>query len=294
MDESTRKKLILAGKIAKESMDIGTNLIKVGSSMKETLDAVERNIQTRGAAPAFPAQISLNSIAAHFCPTDEEDIIFSEGDVAKLDLGVHVDGYVADTARTVDLGDHQDLVLASKDALEAALKLATPGTRIAELGKAIQNAIQARDLSPIKNLSGHGLGQYKIHTSPSIPNFDTGDDRKLEAGMTIAIEPFATNGAGEIYESTHPTVFSLIENRPVRGMMTREVLKTIKMYKGLPFTTRWLTRVHGVGKVRFALKELETVGNLLSHPPLPDKKGGLVSQHEHSVIVDDKPIVYTR
>ena len=153
---------------------------------------------------------------------------------------------------------------------------------------------QAENLSPVKNLSGHGLGHYQIHTSPNIPNIDTQSDVVLEEGMTIAIEPFASNGAGEIFESTNPTIFSLVQNRPVRNRMTREVLKTIQSYNGLPFTTRWLTRIHGVGKTRFALKELEQVGNIITHAPLPDKQGGMVSQHEHSVLVLDEPLVYTR
>jgi methionyl aminopeptidase len=76
--------------------------------------------------------------------------------------------------------------------------------------------------------------------------------------------------------------------------MTREVLKEIKSYQGLPFTSRWLITKFGAGKTAFALRELGSMGVLDAHPPLLEKGKGLVSQAEHSVIVQDKPIVYTK
>jgi len=283
-----------AGVIAKDCLQYGASLIRIGANMRDILDAVEERITSKGGGLAFPAQISLNRTAAHYCPTENEDIIFKEGDVAKIDIGVHIDGYIADTAMTVDLGDNKELVTASKDALDAALAIIRPGVTLGEIGKAIQDAIVSHGHVPVHNLSGHGLGRYSVHESPNVPNVDTKDTTALTEGQVIAIEPFATNGAGEIFESSSPTIFSLIDDRPVRSRMTREVLRTIKSYDGLPFTTRWLTKMHPPGKVSFALRELPAAGNVAAHPPLPDKAGGLVSQHEHSVIVADEPIIYTR
>ncbi len=283
-----------AGSIAHHALRNGAKLIKVGASMREVLDSIEKEIKSKGAGIAFPAQIALNNTAAHFCPDDEEDIIFKEGDIAKLDIGAHINGFVADTALTVNLGNHDDLTRASKEALAAALKLIRPGITLGEIGKTIQETINSFDLRPIRNLSGHGLGQYVIHDKPSIPNVATGDKTELKEGMSIAIEPFATNGAGEIYESVNPTLFSLIQPKPTRSMITREVSKTILTFKGLPFTTRWLSRIHGIGKVRFALREMQQNGSVIAHPPLLELKKGLVSQHEHSLIVAEKPIIYTR
>ncbi len=283
-----------AGKIAHTCLNNGAKLIKVGASMREVLDSIENNIKQMGGKIAFPAQIALNNIAAHYCPTDEEDENFSVGDIAKLDIGVHVDGYVADTAMSVNLGSHDDLLKASRDALNSALKMMTPGTKLGIIGRTIQETIQSYNLSPIRNLSGHGLRRFEIHTKPNIPNVDTKDETVLEEGMVVAVEPFASTGAGIIYESSNPSIFTLRQIKPTRSPITRSVLQSIKEFQGLPFTTRWLTKIHGLGKTRFALRELEQNGSLLTHPPLPDKEGGFVSQHEHSVIVKNKPIIYTK
>lgn len=282
-----------AGKIAAEALQQGKKRIKVGAKLVEVCDAVEEYIRSQGAQPAFPAQVSLNQVAAHYCPDFEDPIVFKEGDLAKLDVGVHVDGYVGDNALTVDLGDHKELVQASKDALRAALALVQPGVTLGQLGNAIQDAIARHELSPVKNLSGHGLDHYQIHTAPSIPNVDTGDMTELEEGMAIAIEPFATNGYGAIYESAPPTIFSQQTHKPVRSPYARELLKHIETYQGLPFAKRWLVQMFGPGKTAFGLRELINAGILKEHPPLPEKEKGLVSQAEHSILVLDKPVITT-
>ncbi len=283
-----------AGKLSHDALQFGKTLIKPGVSMREILDKIEERIIKNGGGIAFPAQIAVNNIAAHYCPTLEDDYVFKEGDVAKLDLGVHIDGYVADNALTVDLGDHKELCQASKDGLDAALKIIKPGVTLGEIGRAIETAIKAKGFVPVKNLSGHGLGQFQIHTTPSVPNFDTKDDTPLEEGMVVAIEPFATNGAGAIFESTNPTIFSHVANKPTRSPYARQILSKIKQYEGLPFASRWLERELGVGKVRLGLSELVRNGSVITHAPLPEKGDGLVSQHEHSVIVANPPIVFTR
>lgn len=283
-----------AGKIAHECLQHGASLIKPGASMREVLDEVEARIKEQGGGIAFPAQIAINNVAAHYCPTLEEDYTFQEGDIAKLDIGVHIDGYVADTALTIDLGNNKELCEASKEALEAALKIIKPGVTLGEIGKTIQDAIKAKGFQPVKNLSGHGLERYEIHAHPSIPNVDTGDKTPLEEGMVIAIEPFATTGVGTIYESSSPAIYSHVANRPTRSPYAREALRIIQTYDRLPFATRWLERKLGAGKTRFALNELLRNGSLIAHPPLPEKGDGLVSQHEHSVIVANPPIIYTK
>ena len=142
--------------------------------------------------------------------------------------------------------------------------------------------------------SGHGLGKYEQHTKPSIPNFDNRDNTKIEKGMVFAIEPFASTGAGIVQDSGTPTVFSLENKKPVRNAITRQVLKEIESYDNLPFTTRWLTNKFGV-KAKFALREMEQLGMLHSYAPLADKDKGLISQAEHTVLIDDdgKVIVLT-
>ena len=285
MDKEAVEKIKLAGKITAQVRDYGTTLIKKDASMLEVLDKVEKKIFELGGKPAFPAQISCNHIAAHYCPEEDDKTIFTN-QLVSLDVGVHVDGYIGDTAVTVDLsGKYADLVRAAEEALDSALKIIKPRVTLGEIGKAIQESIQKYNFAPVRNLSGHGLGRYEIHTKPSIPNFDNGDNTKIEPGMVFAIEPFASTGAGIVQDSGIATVFELRAKKPVRNPITRQVLKEIEAYEGLPFATRWLTRKFGA-KAKLALREMEQLDMLHMHPPLADRDKGRVSQAEHTVLID--------
>ncbi|MBI2208626.1 type II methionyl aminopeptidase [Candidatus Woesearchaeota archaeon] len=293
MDKEAIEKIKLAGKITAQVRDYGATLIKKDASMVEVLDKVEEKIKELGGKPAFPAQISCNHIAAHYCPEDDDRTIFTN-QLVSLDVGVHVDGYIGDTAKTIDLsGKYGDLIKAAEDALDSALKILKSGSTLGEIGGAIQDAIQKYNFAPVRNLSGHGLGRYEIHTKPSIPNFANGDNTQIKPGMVFAIEPFASTGAGIVQDSGIPTVFELRAKKPVRNPITRQVLKEIEAYEGLPFTTRWLTRKFGA-KAKLALREMEQLGMLHMHPPLADRDKGMVSQTEHTVLIDaDGNIIVT-
>lgn len=290
MNQEDIEKLKKTGKIAAQVLEYGKGLIKKDASMVEVLDKIEEKIIDLGAKPAFPAQISCNHLAAHYCPDDEDKTIFSD-QIACLDVGVHVDGFIGDTAATVDLsGKYSDLVKAAEESLENAVKIIKVGVTLGEIGKAIQNTIQKYGFSPVRNLSGHGLGKYEIHTKPNIPNFDNGDNTQIGKGTVFAIEPFASTGAGIVQDSGIATVFELSNKKPVRNMITRQVLKEIESYDNLPFTTRWLTRKFGA-KAKFALREMEQLGMLHAHHPLADKDKGMISQAEHSILIDDSGTV---
>jgi methionyl aminopeptidase len=209
-------------------------------------------------------------------------------------VGVQIEGHIADNALTVDLsGKHEDLIKASREALNNALKLIKPGITLAEIGRVIHETITSYGFSPVKNLSGHGLGKYQIHTKPSVPNFDNGNENVLNEGDVIAIEPFASTGAGIVEESSPATLFTLIGEPSVRDPITRTVLREIETYNHLPFTKRWLEKKFGVPKTNFALRVLKRTGHLHEHPPLFDKNRGMVSQAEHTIIVLEKPIITT-
>jgi methionyl aminopeptidase len=278
-----------AGKIASQARAYGVSLMKPGASLFEVSEKIEENIISLGGLPAFPVQISINEIAAHYCSDPEDKTVLKEGDLAKLDLGVHIEGYVADTAVTVDLSKdskYKDLVKASEEALQNAIKIIKPGITLREIGKTINDSIAKYGFSPIRNLGGHGVGKYAVHGPPSIPNVDNGDKTTLNEGDTVAIEPFATTGAGMIYEKDLSNIFMIIGKKTARNLMTREVMKEIEKFKGLPFTERWLVKKGiSLAKVNFALRELDNLGILRSFPPLPDKNKGMVSQAEHTLIV---------
>lgn len=293
MDNETLEKYKKAGKIASEVLAYGKELIKKDRLLLDVTNQIEAKIFELGAKPAFPVQISMNEIAAHFCPEDDDKTMFSN-QLVSLDVGVHIDGCIGDNACTIDLsGKNSELVKASEEALKAAIEVVKVGVGLGEIGKAIETAITGYGFKPVRNLSGHGLNSYDIHAEPQIPNFDTKEKTKLERGI-IAIEPFATNGAGLIHEKGDASVYSLIEKKPVRIGFVRNIIKQIEGYNGLPFTTRWLTKNFSEGQVRYALNQLKLLGILKEHPPLVEKENGLVSQAEKSLLVDDEVVVLTK
>ncbi|HIH31721.1 TPA: type II methionyl aminopeptidase [Candidatus Woesearchaeota archaeon] len=297
LDESEIDDAKQAGRIAAKAITLGKSLIKPNARMVEVLDSVESFIKDQGAGMAFPAQIAINNIAAHYCSLKDDPTTFKETDIIKLDLGTHINGIVADTAITVIFDDNEKydelkkIKQASEEALENAIKILRLGITLGEIGLIIQESIAKHDLSPIKNLSGHGLGKYSVHEHPTIPNFNTNDKTELEENQLIAIEPFATNGHGMIYESSNPTIFSVHKFKPVRSQFAREILRDIQAFNGLPFTTRWLN--HSEAKIRLAFNELRNVGILQEFPPLLEVNNGLVSQSEHTVIIREKPVITT-
>ncbi|MBW2965639.1 type II methionyl aminopeptidase [Candidatus Woesearchaeota archaeon] len=295
MDEETLNKLKKAGEVAAEVREFGKSLIKKGNFLLDVTKKVEEKIIKLGGEMAFPPQISLNDCAAHFCPDTDDKIIF-DNQVASLDVGVHIDGFIGgDTAVTVDLsGENEDLVKASKEALENAIRIIKPGIKISEIGKVIQETITGYGFAPVRNLSGHGLDEYNIHAKPSIPNYDNNDPTELVEDQLIAIEPFASKGAGIVYESGNASVFRLIGKKPVRNIFTRQILKEIEKFNGLPFCRRWLVEKFSLPKVNFALRELKNLEILREYPPLVDQSHGLVSQAEHTIIVKEKPIILTK
>ena len=294
MEEKEKQDYIQAGKIAAEVLDYGRGLIKKGSSLLEVTDKIEKKVFQLEAEPAFPAQISMNDAAAHYCPDSEDKTIF-EDQLCCLDVGVHIEGCIGDNALTVDLsGKNIELVKASREAVNEALKIIQIGTKLGEIGKVIQETIESFGFKPVRNLSGHGLESYNIHSKPTIPNYDNKDNTELKKNQVIAIEPFATSGAGLIHEKGNATVFVQIAKKPVRVGFVRDILKQIENYQMLPFTKRWLTAKFSEPKVNYALKQLKQFEIIKEYPPLVERSEALVSQAEHSVIVDDKIIVTTK
>jgi len=280
-----------AGLIAAKILRDGAKEIRIGTSYLDIVESIESRVIEEGAALAFPLNLSLNEDAAHDTASPGDIRIFARGDVAKLDLGVQVDGYIADTATTIDLGVNSLLVEASRQALEAAISIIRPGVTAGDLGMAVQTAIESRGYRPISNLTGHGLDRYILHRSPTIPNIGINGGVVLEEGMVFAIEPFATTGSGHVMEKTRKEIYSQISQKPVRIPAGRAILEQIRDRRGLPFSRRWLKEK----RTDLALPTLIRSQVLHVYPVLSDIPGSLVSQAEHTIIVTaDGCIVTTR
>src|SRR5688572_923283 len=189
----------MAGRIAAEARREGQALVVAGARVRDVCEAVEDTIRRRGGALAFPVQSSRNAIAAHYCPSPEDETVYAEGDLAKLDVGVHVEGWVVDTAVTVNVGGraaNQPPIAAARAALSAATAAPGPGLAIRRISSVIDATLRARGFHSVRNLCGHGVGRWIVHCPPPIPNVADDSTDRLEEGMVVAIEPFATDGAG--------------------------------------------------------------------------------------------------
>jgi len=294
LNKEELEELKKACKISAQALDYGKNLIKKGSNLLDVTKKTDEKIIRLGGKIAFPSQVSMNQIAAHFCPTKNNNPVF-DNQIVKLDVGAHINGFIGDNACTVDLsGENNELVKASREALNNAIKIIEPGITLGELGRTIQETIMNFGFSPVRNLSGHGLGKFEVHTKPTVPNYDNGDETEIKKGDIFAIEPFATNGHGIVIETSNPTVFSFVQKKPVRDMTTRQILKKIENYKGLPFAKWWIEEKFPLFRVNLALRQLENLGIIKGYPPLAERDNGLISQAENTILVDKKAIVLTK
>jgi methionyl aminopeptidase len=280
-----------AGRIASRVLARSLPLVKAGASFAGVVEEVEDQVRSAGAGLAFPLNLSLNEAAAHDTASEGDDRVFQAGDVVKMDLGVHLEGYIADTAGTVDLGENAPLVQASRAALEGAISLVRPGVSTGDLGGAIQSQIEALGFRPVANLTGHGLGRFEIHTPPTVPNVRVNGGVVLREGMVFAIEPFATTGTGLVSDGPRVQIFQQTGDRPARLPAAKRLLDQVRERHGLPFARRWLRGE----KLDMTLASLVRSGHLHAYPVLRDVAGSLVSQAEHTVIVTgDGCIVTTR
>jgi methionyl aminopeptidase len=271
-----------AGRILAEVRDGVVELVKEGGSLLAVAEFVENSMREKGGEPAFPCNISRNEEAAHSTPSIDDKAVFGR-DLVKIDLGVHIDGYIGDSAVTVDLsGECEGLVNAAEAALHEAIKIIRDGVSTSEIGELIDNTIRAQGYKPVVNLSGHGIERYKTHTKPTIPNIKHREGEILKENNVVAIEPFATDGTGKVIEHGSAEIFSLIKAKPVRSREAKKLLDEIRKYQGLPFAKRWLPRE----RLDLALRTLKsTRGVLREYPVLREEGMGLVSQAEHTVIV---------
>lgn len=297
MEEKEAKNYIKAGKILSEVKENAQKGIKLGQKLLDIASKIEAEIVDIGGKPAFPVNLSLNNNAAHYTPSIEDLTAISENDVLKVDIGAHVDGYIADCAFTLDFtGKYGKLVEAAEKALENAVAMAKPGIELRAIGAAIEKTINGYGFKPISNLSGHGLEQFTQHAEPSIPNTATNDARKLEDECAFAIEPFATTGSGIVREAVQTEIFALEEERPVRNQHARRLLEFIAgEYETLPFAERWIANSKklkfGEFERKVALRELMQSGAIRAFPILHDEKNSFVAQAETSLLLHEGKII---
>ncbi len=279
-------KLRKAGEVAGNARELGMELVHEGGKLYDVAQEVEGYIREHGCGLAFPCNISLNEIAAHYTPSVNDKSVFELGDVVKIDCGAELDGYVGDTAGTVEVGTkrYTDLIRTSKDARDTVAEFIGAGCPINEIGRAVEMRIRADGFSPVENLTGHQIEPYNLHAGLSIPSYDNGNTDKLLPGMVIAVEPFATNGAGAIKEGRPGNIVRILRERPIADPKAQEFYEYVKgEFKTFPFCARSCDFPDAEKHVRNLIRH----GILSSYSQLVEVRGGIVSQHEYTFYIGE-------
>ncbi|MBP1921647.1 methionyl aminopeptidase [Halorubrum alkaliphilum] len=288
LDEDAVESYREAGAVLVEAMNEAREMVEPGRTHLEVAEWVEDFIREQDAGIAFPVNISVDPEASHATPGLDDETTFGD-EMVCLDIGVHVDGYIADAAVTVDHTGTAELVEAAEMALEAAVDEAGPGVEVGVVGQAIEDVIRGYGYTPVLNLSGHGVQQYDAHTDPSVPNRGVDRSVELEPGQAIAIEPFATDGRGKVGEGAAEEIYELQRERSVRDRRARKALEEIAEFDGLPFAARWLTG----DRTEMALRRLKQSSVVKGYPVLKESDDALVSQAEHTLLVTDDGVEVT-
>ena len=262
---------IEAGKIAKRIRSDFRGDVEEGRKLLRFAEDLEGEILAQGAKPAFPCNIGINEVGAHYTPTPSDASEFSSGDLVKVDFGLHLDGYIVDTAFTVALSSaDQKLVDAVAQSLEAVVSNLRVGDKISQVGRLVNAVSQRHGFKVIENLQGHEIRRYTLHAGLSVPNVPNFDNRRFSNGMVVAIEPFMTYefGGGRVKESAKVTIFKA----PDRG--GRDVPSALLNFHGLPICERW------VGS-RVPKAELE---RLKKYPVLVEERMAPVAQAETTLL----------
>lgn len=294
LKDSALKKYREAGEITAKIRKEILQKIHPGMKLLNLTRLIEDRTRKLGAKSAFPPNISVNDITAHYTPSFNDEKTIKKGDLVKIDIGVHIDGYIGDMAFTY-CSRENDLVQTANKALENTIEKIRPGVTVSELSSAIQETAEEADLGVIVNLTGHTLERNIFHGEPSIPNIKNNNSHRFEEGDVIALEPFITQSNGRVKKSSTVEIYRYLQDRPVRNREARKILKLIKKeYRSFPFAKRWLAERFSPFRASRALRQLESAGVLESYPILREQTGKKVAQAEHTIIVAEEPIVTTR
>ena len=297
-DEDALAKLRLSGKILRETREEIKEFVRENMPIIEICERAENLIRKKGGKPAFPCNVSINEIAAHYTSPPDDTKRVPEKAIVKVDIGAHVDGYVTDTAVTVCFDPEYDgLVETAERALEKAVESICAGMSTSKLGTIIESTIKSRGFKPISNLTGHSVGRYLVHAGTSLPNVSQIFSSKIKVGVAYAIEPFVTvsNAVGKVEDEAGSTIFRFVKSRPQKNPYAKTLSKYIEEnFRTLPFAERWLQGVVPAEHYKEAFRQILKSKAIMDYPIFVEASRKPVAQAEHTVlIVEDGRVVLT-
>jgi len=285
-----------AGKAVSHALKLAQKIAKPGTKLLDLANVLEKDILDQGAEGlSFPANISLNEEAAHYSPLIDDELVLPEKGLLKVDLGSHYDGFVADAAVSINLGDNNEhyhnLIKAAKEALYSAIAYFKPGVNVRDIGRVIQGAIEKYDgFTPIANLGGHQLKQWSLHAGVFVPNISQSNSNYvLREGDQFAVEPFATDGYGMVKNGDVVPIYRIKSTKKSKSLPMRErarVKNFKKKFGSFPFSPRWVDFMPKE-KVDKTIKRYYQKNILEGYHVFVERQNGMVSQAEHTLIIKD-------
>lgn len=282
---------IKSGHILAEVREFVMHLPLKGKPMLELCEEVEGKIRELGAGPAFPCNIGVNEIAAHYTSPWNDTSAIPDNSIVKVDFGVELDGYITDTAITISLNPVYDsMILAAETALKEALAAVAPGRKLSEIGSVVERCIHRYGFRPIRNLTGHKIGRYTIHAGKSVPNVSGIESGRFEVGEVYALEPFVTlkDAEGAVRDMQPAHIYRFVRLKGARSKDANKLAEYVRdTYKTLPFASRWIFESWRVGDAKVAFEELTANRCIVGYPVLVEASGNVVAQAEHTIVVTD-------
>jgi len=288
LDHSIIEKYKAAGVIGRKALEVGRSLSEPGALMIDVAEGIENFIIGEGANLAFPVNLSVNNNAAHYSPCVGDKAKLQRGDVLKIDVGAEIDGYLSDNAITVEVGEagqHSDLIDTTREALNAAIRKVRPMVHINEVGAEIGRVIIDNGFRPVRNLGGHGIDRYDLHSRLFIPNYDDGNGQQLGVNMAIAIEPFASTGIGMIHSGPGGNIYIL------DGTKIRKDEILYKTFNTVPFSQRAVSKI--IPDYQKYIDTMKKNRELSEFPVLREHKGVFISQAEHTLLILPDEVIVT-
>jgi len=277
-----------AGNIAGEVRENVRKTDWIGSTLAEICDYVESEIIKRGAKCAFPVNTSMNEIAAHYTAEPNDPKTVSDTDLVKIDLGAQINGYIADTAVTVNYDPQYDqMVQTAEDALQNAMSMIKAGVKSKDVGRTIQKTIQDMGFKPIANLSGHSLDQYTIHAGKTVPNMWTIGSFSFSENHAYACEPFVSTKISLLFvrNGKIKNIFALVSRKKTKDEEVDRLTDYIwNNFNMLPFALRWLLKEWEEKEARRLLEILVKKKVVHAYAILVEANGKTVAQAEHTFI----------
>ena len=285
------EKLVKSGEILAKVREFVRRMPLEGKLVLDVCEQVEGKIRGLGANPAFPCNVGINDIAAHYTSPQNDLSVIPAKSLVKIDFGVELDGFITDSAIAISLNPIYDsMIVAAETALQEAIAAVAPGRKLSEIGIVVERCIQRYGFKPIRNLTGHKIDRYTIHAGKSVPNVSGFESGRFEVGEVYALEPFATtrNAEGAVRDGDMAYIYRFVKAKGAKSKEAAELAEYIRdKYKTLPFASRWIFDNWQGGDAKAAFREFAGSKCIVGYPVLIEASGNVVSQAEHTLVVTE-------